>query len=311
MEELHRDQLLGLPSPGEEDADALILPLPLEKTVSYGSGTEGGPHAILEASCQIETFDEQTRVDFERGPRFHTLPPLAVVKSSQDLGDPSGEEAVEHYLQAIEDRIRPLRDRFILSLGGEHTLTYATATALVDDPSELTVVQIDAHADLIDRLDGRRWSHGTVMRRLWEQGCRIVQLGIRSLSREEFELAEGDNRISTYYAHQLPERWPNALDELRSLRGKVYLTVDVDGLDPSVIPSTGTPQPDGLSWRQTLEIVRAVMVDSPATVVGADVVEFVPSPHPPGCDIVAARLVAKLLANWYVGGREEGRGARG
>ena len=115
-----------------------------------------------------------------------------------------------------------------------------------DDLAGVTVVQIDAHADLADELHGRRWSHGTVMRRLWEQGCRLVQIGIRSLSREEYEVATAGPRIATYYAHRLEEQWAEVLETLRGLEGKVYLTIDVDGLDPSIIPSTGTPLPGGL-----------------------------------------------------------------
>ncbi len=159
-------------------------------------------------------------------------------------------------------------------------------------------MQIDAHADLADELDGRRWSHGTVMRRLWEQGCRLVQIGIRSLSRQEYELIGSGDRIATYYAHQLPQRWEAMLDTLRGLSGKVYLSLDVDGLDPAVIPSTGTPQPGGLTWQQTMAVLQALAAARQCRWMGADVVEFVPSPHPPGCDPAAARLAMKILAWW-------------
>jgi agmatinase len=166
------------------------------------------------------------------------------------------------------------------------------------------VVQIDAHADLADRLHGRRWSHGTVMRRLWERGCRLVQIGVRSLTREEFDLASTGPRITTYCAHRQEEQWGELLDTLRGLEGQVYLTIDVDGLDPSVIASTGTPLPGGLSWRQMIEIIRVLTVESRGRLIGADIVEFVPSPVPPGCDPAAARLGTKLLAWWW-----KGRGA--
>jgi agmatinase len=180
-------------------------------------------------------------------------------------------------------------------------VTYGLVTGLVKEPADLTIVQIDAHADLMDKLDGRSWSHGTVMRRLWEQGCKLVQVGLRSLSRSEYELATGDYRIVPYFAHQLHEKWPEVLDILHSLRGDVYLTVDVDGLDPSVIPSTGTPQPNGLSWRQTMEVFAAIGAADQCRLVGADVVELVPSPQPPGCDLTVAKLVSKLLAFWWAG----------
>jgi agmatinase len=284
-------QFLGLSSPGQNRADALLLPLPVEKTVSYGTGTARGPEAILAASLQLEIFDEETLVDFAETPRIHTLPP------------PIGDGDVEDCLAHIRDCVRPLRGKFLLSLGGEHTVTYGLVTGLVDDLAEVTVVQIDAHADLADKLHGRRWSHGTVMRRLWEQGCRLVQIGIRSMSRDEHTTAAAGPRIATYYAHRLEEQWADLLEAIRRIEGQVYLTIDVDGLDPSIIPSTGTPQPGGLSWQQTIEVLRTLTTQSPCRLIGADIVEFVPSAVPPGCDPAAARLAAKLLAWWWTGRR--------
>ena len=286
------DQFLGLASRGEEIADAILMPLPLERTVSYGTGTCRGPRAILDASCQVELFDEETTVDFAEAPALHTLSPLVVPGSLRE------------YLDEVTRLASPFREKFVLGLGGEHTLTFGLTTGLAADLEELTIVQIDAHADLIDELEGRRWSHGTVMRRLWERGCRIVQVGVRSLSRAEFELANQDERITTYFAHHLSSRWPELLQCLRGLTGRVYLTVDVDGLDPSVVPSTGTPQPNGLNWTQAMAIFSAVCRAPGSRLIGADVVEHVASPHPPGCDLTTARLVAKILAFWWVGVQE-------
>jgi agmatinase len=282
-------QFLGLPAPGSDSADARILPVPVEKTVSYGTGTGGGPRAIIEASFQLEPFDEETLVDFTEGPRVHTLPPLSPDGSFEDC------------LARIRQAAAPLRDKFLLSLGGEHGVTYGLVTGLVDNLSELTIVQIDAHADMADELHGQRWSHGTVMRRLREHGCSLLQIGIRSLTRSEYETVTGDPQITTYYAHRLEEQWIEILESLRELEGDVYLTIDVDGFDPSVIPSTGTPQPNGLSWRQVTDVVRVLMSESRCRMIAADIVEFVPSPVPPGCDPTAARLAAKLLAWWWVG----------
>ena len=287
MRQNHK-QFLDLPPCPVEQADAVVVQLPLEQTVSYGTGTAGAPRAIIEASCQIELFDEETLIDFADAPKLHTMPPLPV------------EGTLEEYLATVGCHVGPLRDKFVLALGGEHTLTLGMVAGLVDDPAELTVVQIDAHADLIDELDGRRLSHGTVMRRLWERGCRIVQIGVRSLSRAEYDLAATDDRITTFYAHRLHEQWEELIATLGGLQGDVYLSVDVDGLDPAVIPSTGTPQPGGLSWRQATAVIRTVATNDAVRLVGADLVEFVPSPHPPGCDLTAARLTAKILAFWAV-----------
>lgn len=301
-------QLFGLPSPGLEQADAILLPLPIEKTVCYGKGTAGGPRAIIEASPQVETFDEETCVEFATGPKIHALPPFA----------PEGD--LEQCLAAVENHVRSLPKKFLLTLGGEHSVTYGVVTGLAapagrltpdrcdverreasEDLAGVTIVHVDAHADLADRLLGRYWSHGTVMRRLWERGCRLVQVGIRSLTSEEHQVATKGPRITTYYAHRLAEQWTDVIETLRRLEGNVYLSIDVDGLDPSIIPSTGTPQPDGLSWRQTMQVIRTVMVESHARLIGADIVEFVPSPVPPGCDPMAARLTTKLLAWWWTG----------
>jgi agmatinase len=281
-------QFFGLPSPDAERADALVLPLPIEKTVSYGTGAASGPQAIVAATLQVETFDEETLVDFAESPRLHVLPPVA------------NDGSIEDCLSRIQDRVRSLRGKFLLSLGGEHSVTYGVVNGLVD-PSDVTVVQIDAHGDLADTLTGRHWSHGTVMRRLLEKGCRLMQIGIRSMTRDEYNVATTDDRVVTYFAHQLGSQWFDMLDALRRIEGQVYLTIDVDGLDPSIIPSTGTPQPGGLSWRQTMEILRVLTNESHCRLIGADIVEFVASPVPPGCDPVAARLATKLLAWWWRG----------
>lgn len=291
MESLHPDQFLGLPPRPVRSADVVLVSVPLEKTVSYGTGTWRAPRAILDASCQLELFDEETLIDFSEFPKIHTAPPVVV------------EGSLEDYLEAVRARLAPLRGKFVVVLGGEHTLTFAAATALVENPTQLTVVQIDAHADLIDQLDGRRWSHGTVMRRLWEQGCRLLQIGVRSLSRAEYELATSDERILTFFAHQLKANWQPLLDAMKGLEGDVYLTIDADGLDPSLIPQTGTPQPGGLIWGQTVDVIRTLTTSSQCRLVGADLVELVASPHPPGSDVIAAKLVAKLLAFWACGMR--------
>jgi agmatinase len=287
--QLDRAQFLGIPSLGPEQADAVILPVPMEKTVSYGRGTGGGPQAIIDASMQIETFDETALVEFAEGPRLWTAPAVDCDCS------------VEECLRRIESAARPWRDRFLLALGGEHLISYGVVLGMADNLGEITIVHIDAHADLIDKLDGLRWSHGTVMRRLWERGCRLVQVGVRSLSSEEYELASSGPRISTYYAHQLPDRWPELMTEIAELEGRIFLSIDVDGLDPAIIPCTGTPLPDGLTWRQMMEIIRGVCLHKQARLIGADVVELVPSPTPPGSDPAAARLVSRLLAWWWRG----------
>lgn len=286
MDGISPHSFLHLPRRTESEADVVILPLPFERTVSYGRGTEGGPAAILAASAQIELFDEEVGLDFGTSPRIHTAPPVVAGEG----------EAAPAYLERVAARVRAAGDRFVLGLGGEHTVTYGAVLGLPVEAAELTLVQIDAHADLIDRLGGGEWSHGTVMRRLWERGVRLLQVGVRSVSREEHDLISKGERIRTFFAHEHRARRPEILEALRAIEGPVYLSLDVDGLDPGVIPSTGTPQPGGLDWYETMEIVRALREAPRAKLVGADIVEFVPSPHPPGCDLTAAKLAVKILA---------------
>jgi agmatinase len=297
MDAFPKNQFLPVQSAPFETADVVMVQLPLEKTVSYGSGTAGGPNAILEASSQIELFEEETGLDFEVSPRVHVMPPVEF--------DPA--ENLESALKKIADFVRPLRGRFLLGLGGEHSLTYGMLTGLCDDLSDVTVVHLDAHGDIADTLGGLKWSHGTVMRRLWERGCRFLQIGIRSICRDEYEVISTSDRITTFYAHEFPERWPEVLESLRRLEGKVYFTLDVDGLDPSIIPSTGTPQPNGLSWRQTMDVIRGVAENPKIDWFSSDMVEFVPSPHPPGCDLTAARLAMKVLAFRQIGMQKRGK----
>jgi agmatinase len=298
---LDRSQFFGLPSRSRGQADALILPLPLEETVSYGKGTQGGPQAILNASLQVELFDEETRVDFAEFPKLHTLPPLAGLPPLP-ADDAAYGSTVPECLAEISSYVAVTAGgKFLLTLGGEHLLTFGVIDGLAEDLAGVTIVQIDAHADLADTLGGRRWSHGTVMRRLWEGGCRLVQIGIRSLSRPEYDLIASNDRIVTFFAHDLAQRWPEVIETLAALEGKLYLSLDVDGLDPAVIPSTGTPQPGGLNWRQMMDVLQTVAAALKCHWIGADVVEFIPSPNPPGCDPAAARLAMKLLAFWAKG----------
>src|SRR3972149_1794331 len=189
MSDLVHNQFLGLASVGKDRADVRILPIPFEKTVTYGCGTSSGPMAILDASLQVEYFDEETLVDFQQSPKLYPFPALLDNEA----------ETVEDYLDILQKRVMPLRDKFLFGLGGEHTITYGIVKGLVDNASEVTVVQIDAHADLIDELDQVRWSHGTVMRRLWEQGCRKTQPSIPRRICSHHDGWACHERITTYF----------------------------------------------------------------------------------------------------------------
>lgn len=274
---------LEAPQSDPERAAVHVLPIPLEQTVSYGGGTAAGPAAILEASYQLELYDRE--FDCEPGLLYgvHTLAPVV-------LGDSP--------LQAIEERVaRDFRPGVLLAaLGGEHSLTAPIVRALCERVEQpLTVVQLDAHADLRDDYQGDPASHACVARRLLEieQVDEVLQLGIRSLCREEAEFIKNERRVRTWFADDLAQtQWKAEL--AHRLAGKtVYVTLDIDGLDPSLVPATGTPEPGGLSFNQALEILR--LVASRSQVVAFDCVELAPIEGHHASNFVAAKLVYKAM----------------
>lgn len=277
-----------------ESARVLVLPLPYEHTVSYGGGTAGGPAALIAASQQVEWYDPE--LDAEPGLDYgiHTL-------AAPDLpADPVA--AVEAIAVAVEAAAG--HGKLLLGLGGEHSISIGFGrgiAAALGGP--LTVVQIDAHADLRDSYQGSPLSHACVARRLIEQPeiDQLLQLGIRSVSREEVEFARSfPEPIRIWTADDIHAGgWQAEL--VARLRGRrVYLTLDVDGLDPSVVGATGTPEPGGLSWFQALEILR--LVAASAEVVAMDCVELAPVAGQHHADYAVARLLYKAL-NYCVGSR--------
>jgi agmatinase len=257
-----------------------VIPVPYERTVSYGHGTAEGPRALLAASQQLEAFDEAGTAS---DAAIYTSPPVDC------RGTP--EEVRDHIAAAVA--YARARSAVPVVLGGEHTVTLGAVTALVRDGVPFGVVQIDAHADLRNQYEGTPLSHACVMRRVWELDVPIAQLGVRSLSREEhhFRRVQGIWHIdaSTFAADGIPaEVLPDAFPE------RIYITVDVDGLDPSIMPGTGTPEPGGLGWYQALALLNRVATGR--QVVGFDVVELAPIPGMQVSEYTAAKLVYKLMA---------------
>lgn len=282
---------LGLENAALDRADVAVLCVPFEATVSYGKGTARAPDAILEGTTHLETFEEEMAWDFDGKLAVTTLPPFARRR----------DEPAEIYLRRLRATTAGLGlvPPFPLTLGGEHSITPAVMGGIFSNANDLTVVQIDAHADLRHEYNGSAWNHACAMRRVLDlEVRRLVALGIRSAAASEHALARSDDRITTYYAHELqdPVRWSSMLQELAALEGSVYLTVDIDGLDVSWGPGTGTPMPGGLTWYQTLDIVRAVARARAATLVGADIVETAPQPSSQVNEMVAARLAQKILS---------------
>lgn len=288
-----RSNFLGVPTSGStwKRSRVAILPIPFEQTVSYGKGTSGGPAAILKASSYVEFYDEETRRDVSAGVGIATLPPLLT-------GRKKGAAAIEAIGSRAAGVIRS--GKFLFSLGGEHTVTQALVRAHLDRYPDLSVLQIDAHSDLRPEYQGSPYSHASVMARICDflDPKRIVQVGIRAQCEEEAEFIRA-RKITTLYAHQIRESGPRAWMKraVSKLSKHVYVTFDVDGLDPSVMPATGTPEPNGLFWDETMRLLRRVGAER--DVVGCDVVEFSPLKglhHP---DLAAAKLVSKMI-NYFV-----------
>lgn len=280
-------------NPGDRISDpiqahAVILPVPLEKTTSYMKGTALGPQAIVEASTQVELFDSELEKEIcEIG--IHT---------DWEIGNPAvlNEQPMEKILDQIRVKVHKLlgAGKFVLALGGEHTITVGLIDPYLERwKDELTVVHLDGHADLKDTYENTPYSHACALRRVWDKGVPIVSAGIRSVDPEEYELGKSSDRISLFYAHEIRKnpKWIEAFIE-KIQTPYVYLTIDVDGFDPSVIPSVGTPEPGGLFWNETLELIRTVAKKH--KIVGADVNELCPGPFK-YADFATAKLCYKII----------------
>lgn len=284
------DNFLGLPIEvaSARRAGVLILPIPFEATVSYGGGTAHGPAAIITASQQVELYDRE--FDAEPALEFgiHTLPPLDLPH------DPP--LAINAIAQAVTAAAQT--GKLVVGLGGEHTVSVGFGRGLLNAVNgPITVVQIDAHADLREEYEGARYSHACIARRLLDDDRieQVLQLGIRSVCREEVDFARAHpNRVRIWYAEDVHAGgWQ---DELATrLTGKqVYITLDVDGLDPAIVPATGTPEPDGLTWHETLDILRSTCQHG--RIVGMDCVELAPATGQHAADFAVAKLVYKAIS---------------
>ena len=269
-----------LPYLPPEQARFHVLPVPYEKTVSYGHGTALGPGAIIAASGQLERFDGTSDPGAEG---IYTWPAI----------DCSGEpERVIGDIAAAVERILKLK-KIPVVLGGEHTVTWGVIKGYLDAGEKgFGVVQIDAHADLRDAYEGDKYSHASVMRRVVEAGIPLVQLGIRAFCEEERDARKAHKVI----AHDAVDLVPRGVSKIRlpkKFPANVFFTVDVDGIDPSVLPATGTPVPGGLTWYQTLGLFESVARQR--RVIGFDVMEFAPIPAFHAFDFTAALLTYKMM----------------
>ena len=269
-----------VPELGPDKARFHVLPVPYEKTVSYGNGTARGPSAIIAASGQLERWDGASDPGAEG---IYTWPAI-------DCSDEP--EAVLNEIASAVSRILKLK-KLPVVLGGEHTVTWGVIKGYLDaGVKDFGVVQIDAHADLRDAYEGDRYSHASVMRRVVEAGVPLVQLGIRAYCEEERE-ARKKHKVRAFDAVDLVPSGVSKISLGKGFPKKVFFTVDVDGIDPSVLPATGTPVPGGLSWYQTLGLFESVARQR--RIIGFDVMEFAPIAGFHAYDFAAAMLTYKLM----------------
>jgi len=264
-----------------ERARAVVLPVPFERTTSYVPGTKNGPREIIAASSQVELYDEELgREVCDAG--IYTLP--AMESPFASTGDAFAEmRRVAAWLAGA--------GKFFVALGGEHALTAPLVAGVAEAHPGVTVLQIDAHADLRDSYMGDRYSHASAMRRVLEHAP-AVQVAIRNLSAPEAEAVPA-LRTRVFYDWNMRDDPDWIARVVDGLGEKVYITIDCDGIDPAIMPAVGTPEPGGLSWRELLALIKLVMTKR--TVVAADVVELCPIPGLVAPNFLAARLVYKLI----------------
>jgi agmatinase len=265
-----------------DSARVAILPAPLDRTTSYVHGTQNGPREILAASSHMELWDEEVGVDVHPI-GICTLPEMQFPSSS--MSD------VMREIQRVAGEIVN-RGKFPVVLGGEHSITPPVVAAVAARHTNLSVLQIDAHADLRDSFMGTPYSHGCAMRRTLEY-ARCTQVGIRSLSAEE-AAALPSLRTTIFYDYnmRLDRDWMDRVVD--SLTDEVYVTIDCDGFDPAIMPAVGTPEPGGLSWYEGLALLRRVI--ERRRVVGCDIVELCPMPGTVAPSFLCARLLYKILS---------------
>ncbi len=272
------------------DSFIAILSAPYEATTSYGKGTSKGPEAILNASHYVEFFDEELNRElcFEKG--------IASIKKL-DFKSKKGKAALDLIYKNVNALIKD--KKFVVTLGGEHSISTAPVKAHFDNYKNLSVLHFDAHSDLRDSYEGSKYSHASFAARVAEFTTDITQVGIRAQCKEEYEFIK-EKGIRTFYAYQIRngvygKNWQKEV--VKTLKKNVYITFDVDYFDPSIMPKTGTPEPDGFFWNETIQLFK--LLAKSHKVVGFDVVELAPDKSNPFPDFLTAKLIYKML-NYFI-----------
>lgn len=282
-----------------QDARVVILPIPYEATTTYRKGCENGPQAILDASWQLEAYDEELAHQACHEVGIYTLEPIADTRINPRLD-------AEEMLSQISSKVKELLidGKYIIALGGEHAITTGLVKAYQEFYQEsFTVVQIDAHGDMRFEYEGSKHNHACVMRRIVELGLPTLPVAIRSICQEEANLIK-EKQIPVIWDRHIdsdPDWIEKAIAQIKTQ--KVFLTIDVDGIDPSLIPGVGTPEPGGLTWNMTLRFLKRLY--EKFEVIGCDVMELAPIADSVVSEFTTAKLVYKLIGyqcltqNWF------------
>lgn len=267
-----------------DGAEIVIIPVGYDGTSTWMKGADKGPRAIMEASANMELYDIETDSEVYKKGIF------------TDKGI-EGDFLPEDMVEAVGGRVQEYltEGKFVVTVGGEHSVSIGAVKAHLEHFREMSVLQLDAHSDLREEYNGSKYNHACVMARIREFS-QIVQVGIRSMDSSEKEFIEEGN---IFFAGDIcgSDGWIKKV--ISKLSGKVYVTIDVDVFDPSVMPSTGTPEPGGLLWYEVLELLKAVC--RKREIVGFDVVELCPSDYNKAPDFLAAKLIYKLLSYKFKG----------
>lgn len=273
-------------------AKAVVLPVPYDKTVTYIKGAKNGPAAIIDASRYMELYDDELNQEtYKIG--IHTMEAL-------DVENLSSEDMVQKVYGSVSEILKS--NKMPVLLGGEHSVSIGAVKAFKEAYPNISVLQLDAHYDMRDEYMGSKLNHACVARRISEV-CPIVQVGTRSLSKEEkdFLSSQANGKVKTINVYDILEMpmWKDAVSN--SLSENVYVTIDLDVFDPSLMASVGTPEPGGIGWYETLDLLREVSKDR--KIVGFDVVELCPIKDQVGPDFMAAKLIYRLLG--YIFGNKK------
>ncbi len=276
---------LGYDAKQKTENKVVVVPFGLEKTVSYGAGTKNGPREIIKASHQVELFDEELNNEPYKQIGFRTIKPIKIKKKII---------AALNQLSKINEEIIS-QQKFPIVFGGEHSITVGSIKPFTKKYKEIILIHFDAHADLREKYNGEKYSHASAIRRCLDfKNIKVISLGIRNISQEEMNYYRNNKKKIKIYWGKDKKKW-NLKNLYSKLKGKnVYITFDVDALDASIMPATGTPEPGGLLWEETLPIIKKVCQVS--KIIGADINELAPIKNFDSYNFLVAKLAYKILA---------------